>query len=245
MKLAIIVTCKNRLSHLQQTAPLVIQSAGPGVGYVLVDWGCPEHSWAWIRKLHLPNVEAIRVEAPGFWKTKAQNMGAQAAIRAGAEYLLFADADTLLGPGFFQWLIPNLRPDLFMFVEPSQMTRDISGLLVVPSWAFAKVGGYDEGFRQYGHEDIELRLRLWKVLGLGFGTYNHGLVGTAIRSIPHGDDMRVQNYAEKDLKKSAEDTLHYMIRMTSRYMGDFHRAYNGPEGPIVQFLMGSNAGPDT
>jgi GT2 family glycosyltransferase len=244
MRLAAVVTCKSRLAHLKETAPGVIRALTPRKGgYVLVDWGCPEGSGAWLAQTFpQPNVQVLRVEERGFWKTRAQNMGASVAIKAGVPYLLFADADTILEPPFFDWLIPNLRPDTFFFIEPKKKTVDISGVIAVPSAAFQAAGGFDESFQKYGHEDLELRLRLWRKLGLGFRTFPGEFVGTTIRGIPHTDAMRVQHYGEKDIQKSVADTLSQLGQAYSRYSPrQLHQDFHGQDGPIVKFLMGADA----
>ena len=139
-------------------------------------------------------------------------------------------------------LIPNLRPDTFFFIEPKQKTRDISGVIAMPAGAFTAAGGFDEAFQKYGHEDLELRLRLWRKLGLGFRTFPGEFMSTVIRSIPHTDAMRVQHYREKDIQKNLADTLSQMGQAYSRYSPrQLHQDYNGQDGPIVKFLMGADA----
>jgi hypothetical protein len=243
MKLATIVTCKGRLAHLAQTAPTILRASLPfDCGYVLVDWGCPDGSGAWLTQTFPSKlVQAVQVPAQGFHKTRAQNLGAQRAIKMGASYLLFADADTILQPPFFEWLIPNLSSDTFIFAAHKRGRTDTTGIIAVHTSAFVRAGGFDEGFDRYGNEDVDLRLRLWTT-GTRFLTFPDWMFNQGIiRAIPHDDVLRTQYYPDQDRARSSKDTLDFlMARYRQRTGRDLQADWLGPAGGVIQFLIGGN-----
>lgn len=244
MKLVTVVTCKGRLAHLATTAPLVLQGSLPrGCGYVLVDWSCPNGSGGWLDNyVQSPAVQVVRVpQAPGFHKTRAQNLGAAAAMRMGASYLLFADADTLLAPSFFDWLLPNLSSDTFFFAAHKEGRTDTTGIIAVHTSIFSRVGGFDEGFDWYGNEDVDLRVRLW-LAGARFLTFPDWMFDQkVIQAIPHDDVLRTQFYPDKDRTRSSKATLDYLTQRYQQRTGrDMNVDWQGPAGGVLAFLLGGN-----
>ena len=239
MPVAVVVTCKGRLAHLQATAPLIL---GTGlVGYVLVDWGCPQGSGAWLSRA-FPGTLIIRTESTGFEKTKAANLGAKAAIQAGYDTLLFLDADTVVHPPVLRWFVANARPDRFQYIKAKdprgEIRKSLTGILQVPAAAFAQVGGFDTTFGQtYGNEDVELRLRLWRLAGLGFETVPEPLVESgAIAAIEHGDELRTAWYPDKDLERNQQRTLEHLVKKYSSYTGGANLGLDQKRGPHAHTL---------
>ena len=242
MRLATVVTCKGRLQHLAATAPGVIHASLPrDCGYVLVDWSCPEGSGTWLNNyVQHPNVRVAPVQAPGFHKTRAQNIGANVAMQMGASYLLFADADTILAPSFFDWLLLNLSSDTFFFAAHKAGRKDTTGIIAVHTSVFSRVGGFDEGFDRYGNEDVDLRLRLW-LAGARFLTFPDWMFDRGIiQAIPHDDVLRTRYYPDKDLKRSSKETLDLLIQRYQQRTGrDMQADWQGPAGGVIAFLLGN------
>jgi hypothetical protein len=84
----------------------------------------------------------------------------------------------------------------------------VTGLLVVHRDAFRQVGGFDESFRGWGGEDIEMRLRLFLLAGLDYVDVPLSL----ITPLAHGDGLRTQFYAEGDIRASNRDNMRYLLR---------------------------------
>jgi len=153
----IILTCKGRLEHLKQSLPLMIEYTPAPI--VVVDASCPDRAGDWVESLKNPRLHVERVEMPKWNLSLARNKGAQRALREGANYLIFLDADTLVKPEFWTYLEPRINNKVFLFVSPSR--SDLVGILTVPSLIFTEVQGYDERFKEYGNEDLDLRIRLY------------------------------------------------------------------------------------
>jgi len=245
---AVIVTCKGRLEHLRRTAPLLLGASPPvPIGYHLVDWGCPEQSGEWLKET-FPQARVIRTEAKGFEKTRAANLGAKCAIEAGYKYLLFADADTILHPPALGWLSLNRDPGRQLITpgrDPQGQTfKQLVGLLLVPSSAFAAVGGYDTSFgATYGHEDIDLRLRLFFLAGLEPSLMPVSLIQSRmVDAIPHPDELRLRYYQNKDIRAQFSTTLDHLDARFRKYVGRTlgYEQHQGPRQRTVNQLLGLN-----
>jgi GT2 family glycosyltransferase len=141
------------------------------------------------------------LDRPTFNKSCAHNAGAWRAIHEGAEYLCFLDADTVVLPGFGEYVARHVRPGKFLIAGLAPGGVDVAsltGLLVVPARAFAAVGGFDESFQGWGGEDIELRLRLHLVGGLSYGEVPLEL----LHPIQHDDSLRTRFYEERSVARS-------------------------------------------
>jgi hypothetical protein len=201
----VVTPCKGRLTFVQQTLGRVM--AHPDARCCIVDYRCPDHVGDWVEREFAGLVAAGRLvvervdEGPLFNKCRAHNAGARRARRAGAEYLCFLDADTLVEPGFYDFIRSKARRDRFQIAalrEDGSDMPSMTGLLVVHGEAFEGVGGFDEAFASWGAEDIELRVRLCLIGGLDFDDVPLSLT----RPIPHDDRLRTRFYAEHDLLSS-------------------------------------------
>jgi hypothetical protein len=146
-----------------------------------------------------------------FHKCKAHNAGAARALSEGAEYLCFLDADTVVGPAFFEWIRSHVARRSFLIAGKRADGSDlpcVTGLLVVHRDAFRQVGGFDESFRGWGGEDVEMRLRLFLLAGLDYVSVPLSL----ITPLAHGDALRSQFYAEDDIRASNRDNMRYLLR---------------------------------
>jgi hypothetical protein len=204
-RLWVITPCMNRLSFLKQTAPRLL--AQRDIGFCLVDYSCPESSGDWLEAEFASAVRAGRciVERVRgktlFNKSAAHNAGARRAIAAGAEHLCFLDVDTVVEPRFFEWLAPRLDTKRFLIAGRDDAGFDVpslTGLLVVGAGAFAGTDGFDEGFRGWGSEDVEMRLRLHVLHGLPY----EDVPASLTRALPHDDELRASHYDERNIGQS-------------------------------------------
>jgi glycosyltransferase involved in cell wall biosynthesis len=177
--LSLITTCKNRLPHLKQTLPLMLQQ--PHAEVIVVDYGCEQGTAAWVKEHH-PQAKLVQVnDDPIFCVARARNMGAKIASN---ETLCFVDADVLMHLEFGKWL--ELKQDsnaFYLYTEPKAV--ELVGFLIVARGDFFKVGGYDEAITGWGGEDSDLYERLAMT-----GLSQSSVPNDSISSISHGDDLR-------------------------------------------------------
>jgi hypothetical protein len=199
-----------RLAFLKQTTPLALADAR--TRYCLVDYSCPDRCGDWLIETFPTDAASGRTVVERvtgrslFNKSAAHNRGARRAIREGADYLCLLDADTRVTSGFFPWVAEHARPGRFLIASRLPDGTDppsLTGLLVLHVDAFLESGGLDEGFRGWGFEDIEFRIRLRLLHGLEHADIPLGLV----QAIPHGDDLRTQFYRQKSCAVSNRTNL--------------------------------------
>jgi len=222
MKPYIIVTCKGRLQHLKETLPLVLSRTSADV--ILVDASCPDGSGAWAHNIANPRLTVVYKVVP-YWNSPiVRNAGASIAIKNGATHLIFLDADIIVQEEFWVALVKRLDQDTFFFTPPT--ITDLMGFLAVHSARFIQVGGYDPQFSEYGHEDLDLRLRLYLKTGR-FGNIEANLLS----AIPHDDSLRTQ-YLKSGLSKSEQ------VKKTVQLL---HRKYYGITGTsLIEKSKGSS-----
>jgi hypothetical protein len=222
-----------RLRFVQQTLPRLITY--PSAQACMVDYSCPDRVGDWVEQMFPREMQERRMVVERmtgerlFNKCRAHNAGAWRAIREGADYLCFLDADTIVEPGFHDWIRAEARPDRFLIAGLRPDGTDMpsmTGLLVVHREAFRQVGGFDEDFRGWGGEDIELRLRLYFLGGLDYAS----VPLTLARPIPHDNLLRSQFYEERDIAASNTrniDRIYYKIR--NEWRGRLKRDLAGSE----------------
>lgn len=215
-----ISTCKGRLEHVKQSSKSFLEAAKENTDYLLVDYNCPEKTGDWILE-NYSNSENVHVlktgEGQGFFhKTVALNAGAKYAIaNLNPDYLMFFDADTIIKPGFFEYINPLLKNDRYLIVQPSMNALDLTGFIIVPVKMFRESGGYETSFRDWGIEDLEFRLRLYAKHNFRFNIIGFDYLD----SIPHNDDLRVKFYSEKERFVSDFRNFKRMRKMFEIYRG--------------------------
>lgn len=156
MRLAAVTVCKNRLSDLERTLPLLAQAGFDEV--VLVDYACPQHCGDWAQSA-VPTATVVREpEADGFNVSRARNLGASV---CSADWIFFVDADVLVQPDLVAFLREEARSGCFYRSQRVPGQRVTAwGSVVVERAAFSRVGGYDEVYVGWGCEDDDLFYKL-------------------------------------------------------------------------------------
>jgi hypothetical protein len=144
-----------RRNHLEVTLPLMLETFDK---VIVVDWSCPEKSGDWAATEGASVV--YKYGEKYFDRTCAKNLGAR---QVTTEFVAFIDAD-----GF---CFPEMKEDLQSVISQNAMAlaarnphgsdlTDTFGFVACPIETFWKVGGYDESFKGWGHEDSKLRGQL-------------------------------------------------------------------------------------
>ncbi len=202
--LDVVTTVRGRLGHLRETLPLWL--AEPGVRVTVVDYGCPDGTLAWVQANH-PEVAVVRVEgASTFHLSRARNVGV-AHLPADTDWVCFWDADWVCAPGWADAVRPRLRAGRYLLANPIRWSQ--FGSCVVRLADLRKAGGYDEVMTGWGAEDGDFYGRL-RTVGVRPGSFP----GEFFASIPHGDEARMEHYAEKDKKATQKVSDLYHHRKT-------------------------------
>lgn len=200
--LAFVTTCKGRLHHLKQTLPLLVAAQPDEI--VVVDYGCPDGTAAWVRE-NYPEVKVVVVDDdPVFSRARALNIGAEA---TAASWLCFIDADIRIDPSWGGWLQENLQSAHYYRAAKVGGVRNPEtwGTFVCQRDAFLKAGGYDEAYRGWGGEDDDLYYRLGALAGQQESSYPDRFVDP----ISHGDEERTKFHAIKNREFQLDVNLYY------------------------------------
>ena len=221
-KLCFITTCKGRLTHLRQTAPLMI--AQPCSQLVLVDWACPEGSGDWIEQ-NLRGSKVVRILDDGpFHLSRARNLGFAHTDETDGDCICFIDADTMIRPEFSSIALGTMRKGTFLIMPKGR--RGLGGVLVVSREEFSLSQHYDEQYVGYGREASDMRLALF------YQGLRYVFLPPEIASpIDHGDDLRVTYYEDPDIRTG---NLRNSERLRRKL--DEWRARTGKEPPDIYFL---------
>lgn len=151
-----ITTCMGRLEHAKKAVRSLLPQ--PDSGIVFVDWGCPDNSGNWMINLQReqPDKSIIVLQAPwakNFNLSGARNLGARSGALAKDDVLCFVDCDIVASASLSAEISRRIEPGVFLTFQPRGLPTD--GTCVVRRGDFERVGGYDENFRSYGHEDAD------------------------------------------------------------------------------------------
>ena len=224
-ELCVVVTCMGRLSFVKHTAAALLEGAGTGsLCYCLVDFSCPDQCGAWLESTYpqlIARGDARVVRVPDrayFHKTAALNLGARAALEAGARTLCFSDADTLVLPAAVDAVAASVGPGRFLVIDRrpgGASVPSLTGLLGVAAADFRRAGGFDEAFEDWGAEDLEMRLRLHLVHGLD----PVFLPADLFAPLDHGNWLRTRFHRERDIQRSAARNYAQLRALVRQWTG--------------------------
>jgi len=193
-----ITTCKNRLSHIQETLPLLFSEAS-NEEIIFVDYGCTQGSGNWVSE-HYPTVKVLRVnDDPEFCLPRARNMGG---FLANTPWLFFIDGDIKVRSGFVEWIKKNAIKNSYYrasLLENNIRDKETWGSCLCTRNDFISIDGYDEAFRGWGGEDDDFYVRLSQ-LGIDQKAYPNSFIDV----ISHDDELRLDAY---DIKQKNHHLL--------------------------------------
>lgn len=164
-KISFCTSVKNRFKYLEKTFIHNIENniSYPNCEFVLLNYNCPDpRTEEWVKTKLMPYIEQGKVnyyyypDAELFDFAHSRNLSFRL---AQGDILCNVDADNFLGRGFAKYVAMtfDFRGDLFLRCESYSGS---SGRICVKRDQWMAVGGYDERFKSWGHEDIDLYNRL-------------------------------------------------------------------------------------
>ena len=182
--ISFIVTCKGRLDHLKQSLPALVNQKVSEV--ILVDYSCEDFCGDWANK-NYPSVVVVRVPGESYFSlSRARNIGA---ARASGNILAFVDADHLVDIKLSSHIHEVMKNSDWSSSGFAHREADICGFFCIKKTIFDRIEGYDEAFKGWGSEDIDIMVRA-KLFGATFSQINTNF----LKSIPHGDEIRQLNH---------------------------------------------------
>lgn len=194
---------KDRVEHIQATLlqNLEVTRDDPRCDFVLLDYNCPDRrTKPWIQNVLSSSLARGRLmylffpAAAGFARSHARNLTLKA---CSGDIFCNVDADNFIGFSFASY-IRRFVHEGATFIRGPADGRGLRGRFAAFRNDILAIGGFDEHLVDWGGEDRDLQNRLRR----------HGLRGRIIRperylrSIQHGDDMRVKHHQMKDKRSS-------------------------------------------
>ena len=203
-KISLCTTCMNRKDHLSQTLPKNIEDNKdyPNIEFVLLDYNSTDGLDDWIKSNMMDYIASgllvyVRTEEPkGYSMAHSRNIAFKV---ASGDIVNNIDADNFTHKGFATYInkLANQMPEKAIFGKGKKMLR---GRLGFYKEEFIKLlGGYDEGFMGYGHDDHDLLHRAW---GLGFKLLWFG--GDYWSAVPNHRKHQMENFDNKDWKHTEQ-----------------------------------------
>jgi hypothetical protein len=153
-------------------------------------------------------------DAPQFRMSHAKN---QAHRLSTGDFVCNVDADNFTGPRFAQYLANIFREEPNALVDPSlRIKRSVGGGLygrvALSRENFMNLGGYDEGFKGWGGEEVDM---IHRAKGLGIRNYYID-DEFRLRVIQHSDEERVVNMFSDETDRAREVSKIFQIHHDAR-----------------------------
>lgn len=201
-KISFCITCMNRLSHLKKTLRRNIKYNldYPNLEFVLLDYNSADDLQSWTfkkfkKELDQGLLKYYKTEKPKYFHmAKAKNIAHHLAT---GDIVCNLDADNLTGKDF-AFFINSVMQDSLNVIGIhkggkvneyfSHHIPGCGGRIFLSKENFLKLGGYNECFIGWGHEDLEFKQRA-RLLGLSFVAIPKSFLGV----IRHSNHVRVKN----------------------------------------------------
>lgn len=196
MKVSVIIPCKNRLDHLKETLPLILNQSYGDFEVIVIDYNCPQKSGKYAEAMGCIAVYCD-VKENEWSLSRARNQGY---YHANGEMLLFLDADAkLIDPEFIEKHVNHCVDGSFVC---GWGFGEATGCLMLRKSAFKAACGYNELISSWGAEDIKLYQRLES----DFAQERRVWLG-GIETIKHGDEWRNYYHGGKDPMLTNEENF--------------------------------------
>lgn len=188
-RISAVTACMNRNVHILDSVPTWIASKR-FEEIIIVDYGSIEPLEETLGRAGLvdhPSMRLIRIEAEKWCLAEAFNTGL---FRAQSPFTIKLDADTLI----LGRAEKSLRLSAQEFRTGNWRTfanNVLNGIVLAPTDAIQRVGGYNEQIRRYGWDDCDFYERLSELFLI-----KTDLLEREFRSLDHSDDERVAHSDE-------------------------------------------------
>ena len=227
-------TCKGRTQHLEVTLPQNLAD-NKSSKFVILNYGDPGPLRKFLSGFEKERESGRLVvyvhpcEGP-FRMAHAKNMAHRLAMREGGDILVNLDADNFAGRDFDRYVEEQDMSSNFLWAKmvKGEMTRGISGRIVVNKHMFLNAGGYDEQFHTWSPDDKDFNLRLQR---LGYAGLE--IPQDYLNSVLHNDKMRFKEYphAKSSYGESQFEKVHDSEVTVANFgrlgCGRVRRSYSG------------------
>jgi hypothetical protein len=192
------------VQHVKYTLPKNLAHNRGQSKFILLNYNSQDGLVEYLKENHAVEIETGKLvvytfpEPTVFHMTHAKNMAHRCGILEGADILCNLDADNFTGENFDEYVArcfdsqENIYLWTKMFTQADgRRPRGISGRIVVSDKAFVKVGGYDEKFNTWHHDDKDFNVRLKRAHYAGVEIPEHFL-----DVILHNNKMRFKDYPQ-------------------------------------------------
>lgn len=215
-RISFCITCMNRLPHLKKTLRKNIRHNFdyPNLEFILLDYNSNDGLQKWVfknfkRELANNTLVYYRTTEPQYIHLAyAKNISH---LLASGDIVCNLDADNYTGRDFAFFINSTMQaaPDVIGVYQKNyrngrKFVKGCGGRIFLTKENFSKLGGYDDNFIGWGHEDNDLKIRAY-TLGLEKAI----IPSFFLFSIPHGNHLREKNMIipMKDSEKRNRDLL--------------------------------------
>jgi len=218
-KQSIVTTCMNRIEDLKQTFPLNVKNClqYTNFEFVIVDYNSKDGLEEFIKD-NCKNwyesgiIKYVKTTKPQYYSmTHSRNIGFLAAT---GEIVHSVDADSFVSNTF----LDKVNKQAELFPKKAMFTKGIQklhGRLGFYKKEFIELGGYDESIEGYGFDDRDLWFR---ALFSGYTLIQYSSEERDISStrLQTQNNIRIQNFKEKDLSLMGKNNHNYMTEKLLR-----------------------------
>ena len=238
--IAFCTTCKGRVQHIKETLPKnLAHNAGNLSKFILLDYNSHDGLAEYVKQEFAKELESGKLvvyacpEPAVFHMTHAKNMAHRLGILEGADILCNLDADNFTGEGFDKYITQKFRNKNNVFLWSRMFTQDngrrprgINGRIIVSAQAFIKVGGYNEKYATWDHDDKDFNSRLRKC---GYEAIE--VDPKYLDVVLHTDKMRFKDYPQAACNNTEnndiiEDTDHIVVNYGKIGIGIVFKNYD-------------------